>query len=181
MAPAATAFFAAADGDLSDVKALHSFRIAGKRLRYAMELFAAAFPPAFREELYPLVEELQEKLGEINDHAAAAARLEEWQAELAPPAAARRSASAAQTPRPQPLPPGLLRLVDQTTRRRLEEAIRPGCCAGNRPALDRMVNRLIAHVGAMPPRSPRLQSDRRTAHVQSVNVGPCSLVKLRCR
>ena len=71
-----------------NVKALHSFRIAGKRLRYAMELFAAAFPPAFREELYPLVEELQEKLGEINDHASAAARLEQWQAELPPPAAA---------------------------------------------------------------------------------------------
>ncbi|MGE0607098.1 MAG: CHAD domain-containing protein [Pirellulales bacterium] len=88
LAPAVTGFFEAADGDLSDVASLHRFRIAGKRLRYVMELFAAAFPPAFREELYPLVEELQERLGEINDHAAAAARLQAWQTELSTPGAA---------------------------------------------------------------------------------------------
>jgi hypothetical protein len=34
-----------------------------------MEVFAAAFSPAFRKELYPMVEELQLKLGAVNDHA----------------------------------------------------------------------------------------------------------------
>ncbi len=87
LTPAITAFFAAADGDLSDVMALHRFRIAGKRLRYGMELFAAAFSPAFREELYPIVESLQEKLGKINDHATWVARFQSWQSELPPPAA----------------------------------------------------------------------------------------------
>jgi hypothetical protein len=34
-----------------------------------MEVFAAAFDPVFRRELYPVVEELQMKLGHVNDHA----------------------------------------------------------------------------------------------------------------
>ena len=53
------------------MRRLHAFRIEGKQLRYAMEIFAGAFPPAFRGELYPLVEQLQERLGKINDHATA--------------------------------------------------------------------------------------------------------------
>ena len=35
-------WFTAADADLSDTHRLHLFRIAGKRLRYAMEIFASA-------------------------------------------------------------------------------------------------------------------------------------------
>lgn len=71
-------FFAAVPGDTENVEALHQFRVRGKQLRYAMELLAGAFPPAFRDELYPAVEELQERLGAINDHAAALARLGQW-------------------------------------------------------------------------------------------------------
>src|SRR5262249_48617095 len=66
--PLAAAFFTASEGDFENILALHEFRIAGKKLRYAMEVFAAAFAPTFRRELYPLVEELQEKLGVLNDH-----------------------------------------------------------------------------------------------------------------
>lgn len=78
LAPAVGAFFDAAGGDLLNVEALHRFRIAGKQLRYAMELFAGAFDASFKDELYPIVEELQEKLGQINDHASAVTLFESW-------------------------------------------------------------------------------------------------------
>jgi len=64
-------------GDLEDYAHLHQVRIIGKRLRYAMEVFADCFPPAFRDELYPVVEEMQEILGLANDSHVASARLEE--------------------------------------------------------------------------------------------------------
>lgn len=72
------AFQDAAEADLADAAALHAMRIAGKRLRYTMEIFAAAFPPSFREELYPRVEQLQELLGEVNDRATSCARIAQW-------------------------------------------------------------------------------------------------------
>jgi CHAD domain-containing protein len=66
----------AAAGDLDDYRQLHQVRIAGKRLRYAMEIFADCFAPAFREELYPQVEEMQEILGDANDSHVAVQHLE---------------------------------------------------------------------------------------------------------
>ncbi len=71
----------AAQADLSDPATLHQLRIAGKHLRYAMEIFAPAFDEAFRQELYPQVERLQELLGEVNDHATAQRRFELWLSE----------------------------------------------------------------------------------------------------
>ncbi|HUY35762.1 MAG TPA: CHAD domain-containing protein [Pirellulales bacterium] len=71
-------FFTAARGDLSDVKRLHALRLLGKHLRYAMELFTSAFDASFRDELYPLVEQAQEYLGAINDHATALSHFERW-------------------------------------------------------------------------------------------------------
>ncbi|HTQ37471.1 MAG TPA: CHAD domain-containing protein [Pirellulales bacterium] len=68
MRPLATTFFTASEADFESILAMHQFRIAGKHLRYAMEVFAAAFSPSFRKELYPVVEELQNKLGAVNDH-----------------------------------------------------------------------------------------------------------------
>jgi CHAD domain-containing protein len=65
----------AASADLRDYGNLHQVRIAGKRLRYAMEVFADCFGPAFRERLYPMVEELQEILGRANDSHVASVRL----------------------------------------------------------------------------------------------------------
>jgi CHAD domain-containing protein len=61
--------------DLEDYDNLHQVRIAGKRLRYAMEVFADCFAPAFRDELYPAVEEMQEILGNANDSYVAGHRL----------------------------------------------------------------------------------------------------------
>jgi len=52
---------------------LHELRIAGKRLRYSIEIFHGAFSPSLRTELYPLVEKLQNRLGRMNDHATAQA------------------------------------------------------------------------------------------------------------
>ncbi len=65
----------AADGDLADYDHLHQVRIAGKRLRYAMEVFAHCFDSAFRETMYAQVEEMQEILGQANDSHVASGRL----------------------------------------------------------------------------------------------------------
>jgi CHAD domain-containing protein len=74
-------FFTAAAADFSDYPALHAFRIQGKQLRYATEIFAGAFDRRLRSEIYPLVEQLQEKLGAINDHATAKELFTAWLAE----------------------------------------------------------------------------------------------------
>jgi CHAD domain-containing protein len=65
----------AAAGDLDDYAHLHQVRIIGKRLRYAMEVFADCFAPPFREEMYPAVEEMQDILGRANDSHVATGRL----------------------------------------------------------------------------------------------------------
>jgi CHAD domain-containing protein len=64
-----------AAGNLKDYACLHRVRIAGKRLRYAMEVFAGCFPAPFTETLYPLVEGMQEILGRANDSHVAGERL----------------------------------------------------------------------------------------------------------
>jgi CHAD domain-containing protein len=66
----------AASRDLEDYAHLHQTRIVGKRLRYTMEVFADCFAPAFRTELYPAVEAMQEILGNANDSWVACGRLE---------------------------------------------------------------------------------------------------------
>jgi CHAD domain-containing protein len=81
LSPLLEQFEICSNADFSDIESLHQFRIAGKRLRYAMELFATAFAPEFRRQLYPETEQLQGLLGAVNDHAVACARLEAWIAE----------------------------------------------------------------------------------------------------
>jgi CHAD domain-containing protein len=78
LAPLVDEFFAAANTDLSDIEALHQMRIAGKQVRYAMELLAGAFDDSFRGKLYATFEEVHEKLGTINDHATAITMFNEW-------------------------------------------------------------------------------------------------------
>jgi CHAD domain-containing protein len=72
----------AAARDLDNYEHLHRVRILGKRLRYAMEVFADCFAAPFREQLYPAVEEVQEILGRANDSHVAAGRLEALRARL---------------------------------------------------------------------------------------------------
>ena len=76
--PLVNDFFRCARADLNDFSKLHDLRIAGKQVRYAMEIFSAAFDDDFRRQLYPQVEQAQELLGEVNDHASARARFETW-------------------------------------------------------------------------------------------------------
>lgn len=71
-------FFKTSSFDTHDLSKLHRFRIKGKELRYAMELLAPAFPNSFRKKLYPVVEELQSRIGAIHDGAVAVARFEKW-------------------------------------------------------------------------------------------------------
>jgi CHAD domain-containing protein len=75
--PVVDRFFAAVPAEQTDEAALHQFRICGKQLRYNMELLAGAFPDEFRTRLYPTIEAMQDRLGEINDLATAKSRLRE--------------------------------------------------------------------------------------------------------
>lgn len=74
---AASEFFATAQRRPTRAAGLHKLRIAGKRFRYAIELFAAVSPP-LRDEIYPIIEQVQELLGKANDHAVAAERITAW-------------------------------------------------------------------------------------------------------
>lgn len=62
--------------DLDNYDNLHQVRIVGKRLRYAMEVFAECFAEPFRTQLYPAVEGMQDILGRANDSHVARQRLE---------------------------------------------------------------------------------------------------------
>lgn len=61
---------------------LHQLRITGKRLRYSIEIFHAAFSSELREEVYPVLESLQDRLGRINDHATAQVLFQSWLAPI---------------------------------------------------------------------------------------------------
>jgi len=74
----ADTFYTAAAGDLSDPVPMHQFRIAAKQLRYSMEIFAGALGTNFRKEAYPLIEHLQQHLGNVNDHVTFRAQSEAW-------------------------------------------------------------------------------------------------------
>jgi CHAD domain-containing protein len=72
----------AAQEDLNRYEDLHRVRIAGKRLRYALEVFASCFGPELEDTHYPRVERLQEILGQANDSHTASLRLERMRIEL---------------------------------------------------------------------------------------------------
>jgi CHAD domain-containing protein len=71
-------FFEHADRKLVAADEIHQLRIAGKKLRYALEIFAVAFPSATRTACLDSLETLQETLGKFTDHAAAADRFRRW-------------------------------------------------------------------------------------------------------
>ncbi|MGV3484524.1 MAG: CHAD domain-containing protein [Planctomycetaceae bacterium] len=71
LTPLVEQFFAAIPADKTDEAALHRFRISGKKLRYSLELLSGALPERSRSELYPIIEAMQDRLGEINDLATA--------------------------------------------------------------------------------------------------------------
>lgn len=62
------AFLAALSADFSgDFEQLHNIRIAAKRLRYVLEVFAGCFPVEYRQEIYNPIKKVQESLGAVND------------------------------------------------------------------------------------------------------------------
>lgn len=69
LAPLAEAFFEQSRAKPRAVSALHELRIAGKRLRYAMEIAASSFDESFRDVLYQRLSLVQDRLGAICDHA----------------------------------------------------------------------------------------------------------------
>ncbi|MEX2176747.1 MAG: CHAD domain-containing protein [Pirellulaceae bacterium] len=78
-------FHAVGGGDLSTETALHELRLAGKRLRYALELSPAALDPATHRRLYQQLGDLQDRLGEVCDSLTGVTRLEQWLAEAKEP------------------------------------------------------------------------------------------------
>jgi len=71
-------FFGRADRRLRSAEELHALRIEGKKLRYALEIFAGALSPDVRHGCEGALERLQATLGVFTDHAAAADRFRRW-------------------------------------------------------------------------------------------------------
>lgn len=60
-------FNTVATEDLTNPEKLHQLRIAGKQLRYALELFADALGPDVHDRIMPAIESVQDILGAAND------------------------------------------------------------------------------------------------------------------
>jgi CHAD domain-containing protein len=73
----------AAEEDLTVFENLHQLRIASKKLRYSVELFANCFDARLKSEFYPRMKELQDYLGEINDAHEMAMRFDRYAEEAA--------------------------------------------------------------------------------------------------
>lgn len=66
------------DDRLRSGRKIHRLRIETKKLRYALEVFAVALPTASGTACDRTLRQLQKRLGEFTDRAAAAARLKRW-------------------------------------------------------------------------------------------------------
>jgi CHAD domain-containing protein len=78
LAPLGDAFFELADADLHNDEALHALRIAGKQLRYALELAPAAIRPSLHRQIYERLNELQDRLGDVRDQLALVSNTRDW-------------------------------------------------------------------------------------------------------
>ena len=65
----------------ADLAHFHLIRLAAKHLRYAMEVFGDCFHDEFKQTFYPLVEQMQEALGNLHDSDLAIQRLHAWQSQ----------------------------------------------------------------------------------------------------
>jgi len=79
--PLVRRFFTHVRPRIRDAEEIHRLRIEGKKLRYAMEIFAGVFPAPVRASCQQALERLQESLGDFTDHAAAADRFRRWSRE----------------------------------------------------------------------------------------------------
>jgi CHAD domain-containing protein len=78
IAPLGERLLALAALDLAPDRRLHEFRLAAKRLRYALELAGPAISQRPQQGLYDELSILQDRLGEVCDHLSAAERLRGW-------------------------------------------------------------------------------------------------------
>ncbi|HVT30914.1 MAG TPA: CHAD domain-containing protein, partial [Lacipirellulaceae bacterium] len=78
LANAVNPFLDSMPNESADEAALHAFRIRAKAVRYTIELVAPAFGSELRDGVYPIVEELQERLGKVQDHVTARQRFDTW-------------------------------------------------------------------------------------------------------
>lgn len=76
--PMVEAFFGKGDRRLREQDEIHGLRIEGKKLRYALEIFAPVLPGRRLARCQHSLEQLQNTLGEFTDHASAADRFERW-------------------------------------------------------------------------------------------------------
>jgi CHAD domain-containing protein len=81
LAPLAARFFELAERDLRDDDTLHALRIAGKRLRYALELSAFALHARACRQLDKELSAVQDRLGEVRDRLAVVALMRGWLAD----------------------------------------------------------------------------------------------------
>jgi CHAD domain-containing protein len=77
-APLAADFFRHTKFDLSNFKNLHRMRIAGKQLRYALELAVTVIPARVHRQLYDALNELQDRAGAVCDQRAFLESVHEW-------------------------------------------------------------------------------------------------------
>jgi CHAD domain-containing protein len=64
--------------DPDDIARLHAFRIQGKRVRYRFELCSAIFADGPHRALVRRLTTIQQRLGQINDHAVAIRQMNRW-------------------------------------------------------------------------------------------------------
>ena len=76
--PMVASFFENADRKLRRSDEIHALRIEGKKLRYALEIFAPVFPDRGLSRCQKSLEQLQKTLGDFTDHASAADRFGRW-------------------------------------------------------------------------------------------------------
>ena len=76
--PMVASFVRTVDRAIRDNDDIHTLRIKGKKIRYAMEIFATVFPAGAGGRCQKSLERLQKTLGECTDHASAADRLRRW-------------------------------------------------------------------------------------------------------
>lgn len=76
--PIVRRFVGRADRPLEKPDDLHRLRLEGKRLRYALEIFAVTLPVTVRNACLEALETMQTALGRFMDHASAADRLGRW-------------------------------------------------------------------------------------------------------
>jgi CHAD domain-containing protein len=71
-------FFADSKVDGKHLDRLHQFRIRAKQFRYCLELLRPYLPAERYQEAYAGIKNLTQRLGEINDHAAAVDAISNW-------------------------------------------------------------------------------------------------------